>query len=191
MRLQDKWTESSKINFWDLFFLTLSLEIFHFYLRKGLWTHLTQFCICQRHGWLLVASHVTRLMPPAHSEQGSMLMQSRSSQRIIVSMGFAKAKYSQLPLLDLGAALQSENNHYDPPSCRIIPYSTPPPPQIPSKYSLTVYTSKLIWPLFLRERTQVCSFSTACLPYLGLPGETDSRNGHLNKRSPVACVPTP
>lgn len=129
-------------------------------------------------------------MPPAHGEQGSMLMQSRSSQRILVSTGFAKAKYSQLPLLDLGAALQSENHHYDPPSCRIISHSTPPPPQIPSKYSLTVYTSKLIWPLFLRERTQVCSFSTACLPYLGLPGETDSRNGHLNKRSPVACVPT-
>lgn len=128
----------------------------------------------------------------------SVFMQSQSSQRILVSKGFAKAKYSQLPLLDLGTALQSENHHYDLPSCRIIPHSTPPPPQIPaSSFSLASTPLPFTPPNWSdlyhleNKHRSVHSPLPAGLPYLGLPGEMDSRNGHFNKSSPVACVPTP
>lgn len=99
--------------FCDLFFTPSLVEMLHFYLAKGLWTCLTQFCSCQRRRGRLVATHVIT-SGRGHAAQGcsschphtvDVFTQSRSPQGILVTEGFAKAKRSQLLLPDLGTAL--------------------------------------------------------------------------------------
>lgn len=158
MRLKAKWTESSEINF-EIIFLTLSLEIFHFYLGKGLWTHLTQFCVCQRHGpptWH-ASCHlhtVSRWVFSCRADPPRGLLY----LRVLLKQSARSCLFLTWELL---CSLRTTTMTL-PPAESSSPHSTPSPPQIPSKYSLTVYTSRLIWPLSLRERTQVRSFSAAC-----------------------------